>query len=106
MEIQVKIRVKALDHQHPADADEDNRGGSDAAHQHLGFTGGIGIPFPVKIHGKQRGGGVEFGTERSHEGDDHAAGHHAAEAMGENLGDERSIGGITAGGETGIRSLG
>ena len=44
--------------------------------------------------------------ERRHEGDDHAAGHHAAQAVRQDLRDERGVSGVAAGAETDARRLG
>ena len=73
---------------------------------HLGFAGGVRMPFAVEVHREERGGGVELGAERRHERDDHAAGDHAAKAVGQNLRDERGVGGVTAGAETDAGRLG
>ena len=106
LQVQVQRHVEVFDHQHPADADEDNHRRGDAAHDYLGFAGGGRMPFPIEVHGEERGGSVELGTQRRHQRDDHAAGHHAAKAVRQNLRHERGVGGVTAGAETDARRLG
>ena len=106
LEILVEIGMKRLDHQHPADAGKDDHRGGDAADQHLGFSGSVGMPLTVEVHREEGGGGIEFGSERGHECHDHAAGHDPLDAVGKDMGDHRGVGGVTIGAEARLRHLG